>query len=1339
MAFLANFWTPSPWLAGRPSSSLCTRRAASPRQPVSFAKRDAAAARSPKASSEASAPAPAPEAVLEVAIVGGGLSGLCCAMLCGKMKGKKRIRVYDRPTKKDFRVVNLQSSTWSKFPEAFQERLKELGTRNQWPFQRESPQSLGPPMSLFAHELQEELQSFVHELDGFELILDVPSFPELMQDPCHAVVLADGSAASSLCSRLDFGRRAATVAAPVALGLPRSCAAAAAAAALSCAQRRFQVNLAGTSGLFSMVLSDSELQELEAKGSEPLWPAMKEGLRLFGLDEDPPDAPEGVLLQPDLAAPSRYFLELKDHAVPVGSTALTHPWAFLVGESAGLVNPWPGRALNASIKSSMVLAQHLKAMAQAIRAGYPVDENFSKEYGEQLSCIHSIEDGIHSRQCQAAQTKAKNFNLSTCLEEAEAGSRAEEAAKFKRSLRKTLQRLENVLPNGMKVDEEAIWKQVKDAKLSARTLALFNASGSWYMDEPADRSTSEVEEVEEADEPETSKEMQAQGRSSYNRGLRLWRSQSYAEAAQCFRSAALNGHGRAAYALGVMLLNGEGIKKDEVSAAQFLLQAAQAGETKAMYNLGLMYQHGIGVRRDAEKASSWTLMAANGGHRKALRSKNVKIFGSGPWLDYDPKEMGVERITKEAEAGNFHAQFKLGTMHYEGDQVKLDKALAAYWFMQAAQAGLDEAQYQISRMLFQGDGVEADEAYALRFLKAAAEKGHAESMHNLGVKLYFGEGMDSDRRSAASWFLKAAEQDLPEAQNNIGWMLYCGEGVPMNTQAGVSWLEKAAERGNEEAQYHLLAIRGSMISGDGKVERLTLFTNWRGKRKSLTIDESSKVGDLRILAQQSCFPKLVSATGRCLADPRETLRAAGIGEGDHVTAIVQQANLAATEEAFALWCCGGDRVLTWGKPEAGGDSSDVQDQLRKVQQICATRGAFAAILADGFVVTWGDPDVGADSSEVQGQPRNVQQIQATARAFAAIVADGPVVTWGAPDAGGDSSEESAPEYSSAVHKQLRNVQQVQATKIAFTAFLADGSVVTWGDPIVGNDSSEVQDRLRNGNVQQVQAATCRNSLAAVLADGSAVTWGYLGAGDIDAPDGLRNVRQIQATDGAFAAILADRTVVTWGDPDAGADSSRVQDQLRNVQQIQATAGAFAAILMDGSVVTWGDPDAGADSSRVQDQLRNVQQIQATGRAFAAILADRSVVTWGGRHVGGDSSAVQDQLRNVQHIQGTDDAFANVHDCGRQAFRDQNAHGRGVMVGVIVSDARFDEIEGMEIQNCVWCEADVCPTWEHLAWFCPGFSSTRCVTDLQGLPKAFLGGSVLWACCLCNFQQPLQPS
>ena len=59
--------------------------------------------------------------------------------------------------------------------------------------------------------------------------------------------------------------------------------------------------------------------------------------------------------------------------------------------------------------------------------------------------------------------------------------------------------------------------------------------------------------------------------------------------------------------------------------------------------------------------------------------------------------------------------------------------------------------------------------------------------------------------------------------------------------------------------------------------------------------------------------------------------------------------------------------MTWGDPDYGGDSSEVQDQLKGVQQIQATYCAFAAILADGSVVTWGDPGYGGDTSAIADQ------------------------------------------------------------------------------------------------------------------------------------------------------------------------------------------------------------------------------------------------------------------------------------------------------------------------------------------------------------------------------------
>ena len=56
--------------------------------------------------------------------------------------------------------------------------------------------------------------------------------------------------------------------------------------------------------------------------------------------------------------------------------------------------------------------------------------------------------------------------------------------------------------------------------------------------------------------------------------------------------------------------------------------------------------------------------------------------------------------------------------------------------------------------------------------------------------------------------------------------------------------------------------------------------------------------------------------------------------------------------------------MTWGDADSGGDSSSVQEQLKNVQQIQATSGAFAAVLSDGTVVTWGHAGRGGDSSAV---------------------------------------------------------------------------------------------------------------------------------------------------------------------------------------------------------------------------------------------------------------------------------------------------------------------------------------------------------------------------------------
>ena len=191
-----------------------------------------------------------------------------------------------------------------------------------------------------------------------------------------------------------------------------------------------------------------------------------------------------------------------------------------------------------------------------------------------------------------------------------------------------------------------------------------------------------------------------------------------------------------------------------------------------------------------------------------------------------------------------------------------------------------------------------------------------------------------------------------------------------------------------------------------------------GRSESISLPRSSKVGDLKILAQKSFqqgLLRLVTADGRILGDPSQSLVDAQVEDKDCLTAVALQATVATTKidvsgfQAFALWCCGGSRILTWGHPGFGGDSSAVQDQLRNVQQVQGTSGAFAAILADGSVVTWGHPDFGGDSSAVQDQLRNVQEVHSTSGVFAAILADGSVVTWGHPGSDSSAMQDKLPE------------------------------------------------------------------------------------------------------------------------------------------------------------------------------------------------------------------------------------------------------------------------------------------------------------------------------------------
>jgi len=379
-------------------------------------------------------------------------------------------------------------------------------------------------------------------------------------------------------------------------------------------------------------------------------------------------------------------------------------------------------------------------------------------------------------------------------------------------------------------------------------------------------------------------------------------------------------------------------------------------------------------------------------------------------------------------------------------------------------------------------------------------------------------------------------------------------------------------------------------------------------------------------------------------------------------------------------------VVAWGDTEYGGNTSQVQAQLRvDVQAIYSNDKAFAALKADSSVVSWGNPGSqmkaaseplanlqengvvqsifqnilaiaalradggvfalgdsvsGGDCSHVQRQLVDVQAIYSSDEAFAALKVD-DVVAWG-----DDKAQAKAVSGPLAKLQEDGVVQSISQTDAAIAALKADSSVVTWGAKDSGGDCSNVQLQL----AVDVQAIYHNHrAFAALKADGGVVSWGSGGVikdlvgritGEFDL--GFSRVQQqlavdaqaIYHTDYAFAALKADCSVVAWGSSEYGGRAPFLVD----VQSIYHNEKAFAALKANGGVVAWGA--WGGDTSQVQDQLVDVQDIYSTSSAFAALKADGSVVAWGYLHEGGDCSTVQAQIMvDVQDIYHTDYAFA----------------------------------------------------------------------------------------------------
>lgn len=132
---------------------------------------------------------------------------------------------------------------------------------------------------------------------------------------------------------------------------------------------------------------------------------------------------------------------------------------------------------------------------------------------------------------------------------------------------------------------------------------------------------------------------------------------SAAEAAQLFTLADRNGCAGAGGILGVLYLDGRGVKKNEMLGILWIQSAARRGDAGAQLAIGLFYRLGeYGFKKDIVESYSWSY--------QALKASNPRR--AGPLflsLQGDEKKLSVSQIQKAKNAAQKRLDETGGVKH----------------------------------------------------------------------------------------------------------------------------------------------------------------------------------------------------------------------------------------------------------------------------------------------------------------------------------------------------------------------------------------------------------------------------------------------------------------------------------------------------------------------------------------------------------------------------------------------------------------------------------------------------------------------------------------------------
>ena len=165
-------------------------------------------------------------------------------------------------------------------------------------------------------------------------------------------------------------------------------------------------------------------------------------------------------------------------------------------------------------------------------------------------------------------------------------------------------------------------------------------------------------------------------------------------------------------------------------AYQEFAAAAKEGNAAAHNNLGVLTLQGKGVKQDNAKAIEHFRAAASLGYLDAQTALGIMYY-KGELLDRN-MDAALGYLGNAAKFGNLGAMTHLGHLYWKGKHVKQDYAKALNYYRLAAERGDHAAANDYGLMLMEGHGTDVNMIDAYAWI-VYAESGLHKGKRNIGI------------------------------------------------------------------------------------------------------------------------------------------------------------------------------------------------------------------------------------------------------------------------------------------------------------------------------------------------------------------------------------------------------------------------------------------------------------------------------------------------------------------------------------------------------------------------------------------------------------------------------